>query len=631
MSFFLSQVARPLRFLSTRLLEYGFLSKSLYIEKKIFKIRGDEVALRRILNYGSKDIFELLKEAIEERGVESIDSIVYGFISKKNNFISDSVLFSPVSEEDIEIDLVYELNSKVKKIFGIDSSSPSHVKAINQVAFFLFKDKRPDLAIKYGVAAYKYKRSEVMSRYVANAYFRSGDITSAVKWFGLHPEFNKQQLSQYSSLKALLDNGFTNYPEVTDPSIQYRGEDNNRSVVYLLHNSLPYFSGGYATRSNGVIGGIKSNGWDISAISRLGFPNDTKKGPAKNKVEKIDGIRYSLLIDDDFDVYKTPLNDYLIAYGEALYQSLKSNPPKIIHAASFFMNGIAAVYAARKLGCKVVYEVRGLNELSKMSDQPHWAGSEHYRMMVKMETQAALGADKVFTLTQALKDEFVSRGVVADKIAVLPNGVHSSRFSPMKPSGKLAKKLCLSGEVVIGFVGSFVEYEGLDLLMKAVASIKGRTKVSFKVLMVGDGTCHSDIVELSKRLKLSKIVQFTGRVPHHEVEEYYSLIDICPFPRKGLPVCEMVSPLKPFEAMAMEKAVLSSNVNALSEIVSDGNTGLLFDKDNVESLAEKLTLLIDDQNLRYQLGVAAREWVIKERDWDSIGKRVDSVYKGLLK
>jgi glycosyltransferase involved in cell wall biosynthesis len=500
-------------------------------------------------------------------------------------------------------------------------------KAINHLVFFLFKDKRPDIAVKYGIEAYKHKPSEVMARYVANAFFRAGDIASALSWFSLHPNFNKKQISQYGSLKNLLDNGFTRYPENPINNIKL---NTGREVVYLLHNSLPYFSGGYATRSNGVIGGIKINGWDISAISRLGFPNDTKKGPARNRIETIDGINYSLLVDDEFNVYKTPLSDYLIAYGEALYQKLKGNPPKVIHAASFFMNGIAAVYAARKLGCKAVYEIRGLNELSKMSDQPHWAGSEHYQMMVRMETQAALDADKVFTLTQALKDEFVNRGVEAEKITVLPNGVHSNRFSPMIPSKKLAKKLSLKGEVVIGFVGSFVDYEGLDLLMEAVSNIKGKTKTPFKVLMVGDGTCHTEIVDLSKRLKLANIVQFTGRVPHHDVEEYYSLIDICPFPRKGLPVCEMVSPLKPFEAMAMEKAVLSSNVSALAEIVSDNETGLLFEKDNIESLSEKLKLLIDDADLRKQLGVAARQWVVKERDWQAIGARVDHVYKELL-
>lgn len=623
---FPSLVPRILRFFSTRLLERGFIKHSVRLERTIYKLRGDEVALRRLVRYGYDDAMRLLKEEIDIHGAEHVDNQIRSFLNGGRSVLN-SVVFSPKPEDQCSIDLLHKLEDSIRKIFGENKLAQHSIRSINQLAFFLFKDSRPDLALSYGIETYKYKQSNVMSRYVANAFFRSGSISSALKWFKLHSEFNRTKILQYNSLEQLRLFGFRDYPEVINC---FNNITKSNRVVYLLHNSLPYFSGGYATRSNGVIGGIKRNGWDISAVSRLGFPNDTKKGPARNNAETIDGIEYSLLIDDEFDVYRTPLKEYLIAYGEALYEMLKDEPPAIIHAASFFMNGIAAVYAAKKLGSKTVYEVRGLNELSKMSDQPHWEGSEHYQMMVRMETQAALDADKVFTLTQALKDEFILRGVEAEKITVLPNGVHSSRFSPLSPSKRLSKKLALKNEIVIGFVGSFVDYEGLDLLLKAVSSIKGKTKSPFKVLMVGDGACHAETVNLSRKLRLSDIVKFTGRVPHHEVEEYYSVIDICPFPRKGLPVCEMVSPLKPFEAMAMEKAVLASNVDALAEIVTDNQTGLLFQKDDVESLSEKLMLLLESPDLRQKLGVAARQWVIKERDWSTIAGRANSVYNDLL-
>lgn len=631
MKFFKNIAARVLRFTSTRLLERNFIGYSVYLERIIYNIRGDDVAFRRIIRFGKNEFTLFATQLLSDKGVAYFDTMMRGLMDR--NVVSSNVDFkyAPIDVDTRErvqdVDrVVAGFNSMFNETLGINSFfSDSQISLINKTAFFLLKDKHPNKALHYGERLNAASLNKVTQRYLANCFFRLGDISKAIQLLDVYPEWNKAYIDRYKSLRELARNGFEQYPLYSQKKAAAK-----QDVVYLLHNSLPYFSGGYATRSNGVIGGIKTNGWDISAVSRLGFPNDTKKGPAKNRIETIDGIDYSLLVDDEFNVYKTPLSDYLIAYGEALYQKLKENPPKVIHAASFFMNGIAAVYAARKLGCKAVYEIRGLNELSKMSDQPHWAGSEHYRMMVRMETQAALDADRVFTLTQALKDEFVNRGVAADKITVLPNGVHSSRFSPMMPSKKLAKKLSLKGEVIIGFVGSFVDYEGLDLLMKAVSNIKGKTKIPFKVVMVGDGTCHAEIVDLSKRLKLANVVQFTGRVPHHDVEEYYSLIDICPFPRKGLPVCEMVSPLKPFEAMAMEKAVLSSNVSALAEIVSDNETGLLFEKDNIESLSEKLKLLIDDADLRKQLGTAAREWVVKERDWQAIGARVDHVYKELL-
>ncbi len=125
---------------------------------------------------------------------------------------------------------------------------------------------------------------------------------------------------------------------------------------------------------------------------------------------------------------------------------------------------------------------------------------------------------------------------------------------------------------------------------------------------------------------MKKYFIFTGRIPHEDVEEYYSLVDITPFPRKGQPVCEMVSPLKPFEAMAMEKAVISSNVAALAEIVTDGYNGLLFEKDNAEDLALKLERLINDKKLRLKLGKQARKWVLEYRDWKVISKTLSDVY-----
>ena len=127
----------------------------------------------------------------------------------------------------------------------------------------------------------------------------------------------------------------------------------------------------------------------------------------------------------------------------------------------------------------------------------------------------------------------------------------------------------------------------------------------------------------------SKHFIFTGRVPHEEVESYYSLIDIAPFPRLSLPVTEMVSPLKPFEAMAMEKLVIASDVAALEEIVNHEVTGLLFKKDDVNSLTDTLELGITDSRLRNKLGKQAREWVKAERDWPILAKRITDLYESL--
>jgi glycosyltransferase involved in cell wall biosynthesis len=252
-----------------------------------------------------------------------------------------------------------------------------------------------------------------------------------------------------------------------------------------------------------------------------------------------------------------------------------------------------------------------------------------YRFNADMETTAALNADVVITITQALKDEMVSRGVPAEKIEILPNGVVSERFKPLERNEKLAKELNIENKTVLGFIGSFVQYEGLEYIVDAVEILVKEGKTEIVALMVGDGAVWQDIKDRVTQKGLDEYFIFTGRIPHEEVEEYYSLVDIAPLPRKGLPVCEMVSPLKPFEAMAMEKVVLSSDVAALAEIVQDGYNGMLFEKDNIEDLAKKIDILMQDKDLRIKLGKQAREWVVKERDWKVLSQRLVNIYDKL--
>ena len=185
----------------------------------------------------------------------------------------------------------------------------------------------------------------------------------------------------------------------------------------------------------------------------------------------------------------------------------------------------------------------------------------------------------------------------------------------------------IEDKTVIGYVGSFVEYEGLDLLLEACAILKERHGDVFKLLLVGDGDTMQLLRRTSRFLQLEDMVIFTGRVPHDEVQRYYSLIDIAPLPRKGLRVCELVSPLKPFEAMGAGKVLVTSSVRALEEIVQDGVTGLVFEKDNAADLAEKLELVLLDSALRKKIGANANKWVQENHSWNVISERVTDIYK----
>ena len=232
-------------------------------------------------------------------------------------------------------------------------------------------------------------------------------------------------------------------------------------------------------------------------------------------------------------------------------------------------------------------------------------------------------------ITEALGREMVRLGVDPGRITVVPNGVDAARFTPRGRNEALAERLGLSGKTVIGYVGGLVHYEGLDLLFRAVDRMREH-RDDFHVLVVGDGAHQHTLHALVEELDLGDEVTFTGRIPHEDVEEYLSLVDITPFPRKPLQVCELISPIKPFEAMAMRKTVVASDVAALAEIVEDGVTGRLFAKGDAADLARVLEELVDAPEERARLGDAARTWVVEERDWRRIVGVVDGVYRELL-
>jgi len=249
--------------------------------------------------------------------------------------------------------------------------------------------------------------------------------------------------------------------------------------------------------------------------------------------------------------------------------------------------------------------------------------------MSEMEATAAKAATRVLTITHALKRELIGRGVDESKISVVPNGVDTTRFIPVQPDMDLKRSLGLDGKIVIGYVGSILDYEGIDVLIDAIRILSLESR-DFHALIVGDGDNLQNAKQRVADMQLASLITFTGRVPHEEVERYYSIIDIAPIPRHSLPVTEMVSPLKPFEAMAMGKVVVGSDVDAIKEIIVPGVNGMLFAKDSASELASVLSKLISDPGEIKTLGSSARDWVVAERDWKHIARNVAGVYDQLV-
>jgi glycosyltransferase involved in cell wall biosynthesis len=408
-------------------------------------------------------------------------------------------------------------------------------------------------------------------------------------------------------------------------------------LCYLLHSSLPHSSVGYATRSHGMALGLGQAGLEVVAMTRPGFPLSIHPDLAPETippVETVDGVRYRRLLGTTSR--GRPLRQYLEAAADEIEQALTAIRPEAVMAASNHQTGLPALIAARRLGLPFFYEMRGFWEVTRASRDPDFAGTLAYRVQVLLETAAADGADHVFTLTEPMREELRRRGVTPP-ITLLPNSCDPARFAPRPPDRALGERLGLPpGVPVIGYVGTFVQYEGIEHLAVACARLAERG-IDFRLLLVGDenpsGTGDGPVTEEVRRIAaesgLGPRLVMPGRVPHDEVGAYYSLVDIAAFPRKPQPVTELVSPIKPLEALAMEKAVVVSSVRPLAEMIADGDTGLVFAKGEVEGLADALARLAGDPALRHRLGKAGRAWVLRERSWAATARRVVEVVESL--
>jgi glycosyltransferase involved in cell wall biosynthesis len=468
---------------------------------------------------------------------------------------------------------------------------------------------------------------------VAVALRRAGDLSISTRL----AEHTVSLRPSDAAARRLVDVGRSSLPVLAngwpvEPARPRSVSGRRKTVAYLLHNSLPYASAGYATRTHGLLLALMREGWETHAVTRLGYPYDVwgqDDGRIAPALDHIEGLPYHRLLDGKRPYLKWPIGQYLQLYVDRVETLVRQQEIGIIHGASNYWNGLTAVTAARRLGLPSIYEVRGLWELTRISRDPSYEGSELFRLTAQLEAAACSAADHVLTITDALRVEMVARGVPEHKISILPNGVDTSRFVPRTRDRELAAELGLSETaVVIGYLGSVLDYEGIDLLLESAARLRARRR-DFHLLVVGDGAAYEECLQLRDRLGIADVTTFTGRIAHHDIERYYSLVDIAPFPRKPLPVCEAVSPLKPFEAMAMGKVPVVSSVAALGEIITHGRNGMVFTKGNLDSLVGALDCLIEDSDLRARLGTAAREWVVRERDWSVLVKHLQQVYATL--
>ncbi len=319
----------------------------------------------------------------------------------------------------------------------------------------------------------------------------------------------------------------------------------------------------------------------------------------------------------------------MAATGARLRSLVESFRPDVIHAHSPVLNALPALRVGRQSGIPVVYELRALWEDAAVDHGTTTEGSVRYRLSRALETYVLRQAAHVTTICEGLRQEVVARGIPGRLVTVIPNAVDVEAFTHGAASDSVLKaQLGLQGATVVGFVGSFYGYEGLDLLIDAVTVLLPRHP-SLRVLLVGGGPQEQALKDQVAARGLGGHVTFVGRVPHAEVQRYYDLIDVLAYPRHRMRLTEIVTPLKPLEAMAQGRMFVASDVGGHRELVRDGETGFLFPADDSAALAAAIERVLADADRWPQIRKQARHYVETERTWARSVAGYADVYSSL--
>ncbi len=395
-------------------------------------------------------------------------------------------------------------------------------------------------------------------------------------------------------------------------------------VLHVLDHSLPLHSG-YTFRTRAILTAQQAAGMEVRGIT--GLRHEAESAP----VETHDGLMFHRTPGTASGPVAVREWREISALADAIEKLAEDWRPDVLHAHSPALGGAAAIKAGRKLGIPVVYEIRAFWEDAAVGNGTGKPGSAKYRLTRAFENRVVSGADAVFTICHGLRDDLITRGHPAGKIGIMPNGVDLSLFGePPQRDDALAAELGFQKKApVIGYVGSFYDYEGLDDLIAAMPELLV-SEPETRLLLVGGGPMDEALRAQAAASTAAKAIHFTGRVPHAQVERYYSLIDILTYPRKASRLTDLVTPLKPLEAMAQDRLVAASNVGGHRELMVDGVTGKLFAPDDPSAIASELALLIADHSDWDAMREHARAHVAAHHDWACNSRRYQDVYQTLL-
>ncbi len=393
-------------------------------------------------------------------------------------------------------------------------------------------------------------------------------------------------------------------------------------ILHVLDHSVPLHSG-YTFRTLAILREQRKLGWETIHLT------SPKQGPSPEEREQVDDLLFHRTRPRTGRALDLPIVRELVQMRDVerrLYALARETRPDILHAHSPVLNALPALNVGRRLAIPVVYEVRAFWEDAAVDHGTTGAWGPRYRLTRALETSALRRAAAVTTICEGLRGDIVARGIPADRVTVIPNAVDLLRFAGSHaPDPELARSLGHDGGPVLGFIGSFYHYEGLEILIRALPAIVAQTP-NVRVLLAGGGPEDARLRALAAATPQGDRIRFVGRIPHADIDRYYDLIDVFVYPRLPTRLTELVTPLKPLEAMAQGRLVVASDVGGHRELLRDGTTGTLFRAGDPAALADAVVRLLRSPETHPSLRREARAFVERERSWPTVVSRYRQVY-----
>lgn len=395
-------------------------------------------------------------------------------------------------------------------------------------------------------------------------------------------------------------------------------------ILHVFDHSLPLHSG-YTFRSRALLREQHKRGWQTVHVT------SSKQGALDVSEESADGLIFHRTRKGALAALPV-LNQWDVVRGltARIDQLIRAHQPDLVHAHSPALNGLAALRAARRHHVPVVYEVRAFWEDAAVDHGTTREGSLRYRLTRALETHVLKHAAQVTCICEGLRKDIQARGIAGEDITVIANAVDADRFSIIGArDSALEQSLDLAGKQVLGFLGSFYAYEGLDLLIDALALLRDRLP-DLRLLLVGGGPQENNLKAQADARGVSDRVRFVSRVPHSEIDRYYSLVDVLTYPRHPMRLTELVTPLKPLEAMAQGRLVLASDVGGHHELIRDSDNGFLFRAGSADSLAQAIESVFAQRERWPDVLRRGRTYVENERTWARSVENYEHVYARAL-